>query len=631
MWESSADHDTDGSMQRFPRAGDDDAVTEPRCDQIEPLLQAAHEETLDAATLERALAHVATCPRCGPRFEQRLHDVYTLVRMAPEVEPPPAIQRRLYARIAAQRSRTTPTNTTRKVIRPMRDTHEPPYPAEQASPSSTRPARRLGLWIGAALTVVIVSALAALLLSAAPGRHGPPIGGVPAAHGSPTVTHGRWVSLDPLAAAVEFDANDLPAIAPSDPRVVYESLVHGIQQHLPGALRRTDDGGATWHELPIPVPAAHVGHAGFLVSPVDARDVFLTLIDTQAEDCPPGTAQTNTEGVGVLCWLQYTSTDGGAHWQATKLPGSGWITPNLTNNNATSLQGARGSDGQPRLYALLNCPFGVTTCSRLLVSADRGLSWRYADAPLLAAGASNVCSTAADPQSATIYAVTTAGAECSWNLQLPLTLWRSDDAGGHWTNLGPLATPNLRGLRVAHDAPTGHALLYAAAPRTTQLATNKVGDQYPLFSADPSDLKASADGGVTWTSAPSAGIPADLMPYYDIGLLGVLSDGSVVVQCIPRTAQENFSGGVLFAWKPGAAAWRQLAQPLASEIGALTAVASASTSSGADTLYLVMVDRSAPGLGLGPGAPPPPTPAPGVYPSPGTGARPTFTFLRYDP
>ena len=333
----------------------------------------------------------------------------------------------------------------------------------QASPRSFP--RRMSVWLATVSLLVIVGALAALLLSATRGRS-PASNGSTAtasakatANATVTLLHGRWVSLDSLAASVEFDANDLPAIAPSDPHVVYQTLARGIQQHLPATLRRTDDGGATWHDLPVPVPSAHVGHAGFLVSPLDARTVFLTLIDTQAEDCPPGTAQLNTEGGGVLCWLQYTSTDSGAHWKATKLPRSGWITPNLTNNSATALQVARGSDGQPRLYALLNCPFGVTTCSRLIVSADSGLSWSYADASLLAAGATNVCSTAADSRSATVYAVTTADVECGWNRQKPLTLWRSEDAGAHWTNAGALGTPNLRGLQVAHDAATGRALL----------------------------------------------------------------------------------------------------------------------------------------------------------------------------
>jgi hypothetical protein len=503
----------------------------------------------------------------------------------------------------------------------------PSSPAHEASFRPRALPRRVSGWLGAAMAVLVVGALAALFLAAGPGRQG----AGPVAKPSATSVHGRWVSLDSLAASVEFAANDTPAISPSDPRVVYESFARGIQQHLPATLRRTDDGGAHWQDLPIPVPAAHVGHAGFLVSPLDAHVVFLTLIDTQAEDCPPGTAQPMGETAGVLCWLQYSSIDGGAHWNATKLPAPGTLTPNLTNSSATALQAARGVDGQPRLYTLLNCP-GAQTCSRLLVSADSGLSWRYADAPLLAAGATNVCATAADSQTTAAYAVTTAGKDCGWLTQRPLTLWRSDDAGARWTKVGVIPTPNLRGLWVAHDSATGKELLYAAAPRTTQMTTDKEGGKYPLFSADPSDLKVSADGGVSWTSAPSAGIPSSLKPYYDIGLLGVLSDGSVVVEYIPQAKQENFSGGVLFAWKPGAIAWRQLAPPLTSEAGALTPFVSSSTAPGADTLYLVMVDRSA---GASQGTGPAPTPGAGDQQTAQSGSsqasHPTFTFLRFDP
>ncbi len=119
----------------------------------------------------------------------------------------------------------------------------------------------------------------------------------------------------------------------------------------------------------------------------------------------------------------------------------------------------------------------------------------------------------------------------------------------------------------------------------------------------------SADGGASWTSAPSAGIPAGLKPYYDIGLLGALSDGSIVVELIAQSRDENFEGGTLYAWKPSDAAWRQLALPLTSEVGSLTTVPAASGTPGDDALYLVMVNRGG---------------------SPQPGSQPTYSFLRYD-
>jgi hypothetical protein len=248
-------------------------------------------------------------------------------------------------------------------------------------------------------------------------------------------------------------------------------------------------------------------------------------------------------------------------------------------------------------------------CTRLTESADGGRSWQYADGALLAGGAQEVCATTADARGTTLYAVTTAGADCGWQAQQALTLWRSDDAGAHWTRLGALATPNIRGMMVA-QTPAGGALLYAVEPRTTQMATDKMGGQYPLYSADPADIKVSADGGVSWTSAPSAGIPTGLKPYYDIGLLDTLSDGSIVVELIAQSRDENFEGGTLYAWKPGDAAWRQLAPPLTSEVGSLTTVPAAAGAPGDDALYLVMVNR-------------------GGFSQ--ADSQPTYSFLRCDP
>jgi hypothetical protein len=455
-------------------------------------------------------------------------------------------------------------------------------------------------------TVAVVGALATLLLSASPGR------GPLQSHNTSTTGNGvpsqrgRWIPLDKLDANVQFDANDLPAIAPSDPRVVYETMVYGIQQHQAGSLRRTDDGGATWHDLPLPIPASHVGHAGMLVSPLDPHTVFLSLISTNAADCPADRVQTNGENGSAFCWLQYTSTDGGTHWAMPHLPTASILTPNLTNNNATSFQaGHVGSHAY--LYALLNC-VGTASCSWLGASTDSGKTWRLADAPLMAAGAENVCAAAADQRGSALFAVTSSTA-CAYNAQKPLTLWRSDDAGAHWSRQGALATPNVRGTLITHAQGTDRALLYMALPRTAEMATDKEGGQYPIFSAAPSDLKVSADGGKTWDSAPATGIPAGLKPYYDMGLIGTLSDGSVVVDFVAQDRQENFEGSTLFAWKPGDASWRQLAPPVTWEADALLAIAGSKP--GADTLYLTMTSRGMMG--------------------PGFSAHPTFSFLRFEP
>jgi hypothetical protein len=277
------------------------------------------------------------------------------------------------------------------------------------------------------------------------------------------------------------------------------------------------------------------------------------------------------------------------------------------NNSDTSLPAALDASGNARLYALLECA-GDTGCSRLVGSADGGMSWQYADAALMASGVTNICATSADTHGTAVYAVTTASTDCGWLAQQPLTVWRSDDAGAHWKRLGPLATPNIRGLQVAHPS-TGSALVYAVEPRTTQMSTDKVGDKIPVFSADPTDVKVSSDGGATWTNAPSAGIASDMKPFYDAGALGTLSDGSVVVEYVDASAVDNFSGGTLYAWKPGDAAWRQLAPPLSWEAGALTVIPSTSGAA-VDTLYLVMVDRG------------------GQSPAQ---THSTYSFLRYEP
>jgi hypothetical protein len=192
MWGHQEDHDAEERVKRPAHDGDDGASAASGCDQIEPLLQAAYEETLDAATLGAVMGHIATCPRCGPRFEQHLREGYALARRAPALEPPLAIQRRLYARIstsnnAPQRLIQTTTQKIRKVMRPMHNRQEPVSSTELAPAPPARPTRRLGVWIGAVAALLVVGLLGTVLFSLARVRDARP-GAQPAGCAATAIT-----------------------------------------------------------------------------------------------------------------------------------------------------------------------------------------------------------------------------------------------------------------------------------------------------------------------------------------------------------------------------------------------------------------------------------------------------------
>ena len=467
-------------------------------------------------------------------------------------------------------------------------------------------------FVAVAAMVATVAALIAVLFALAPGhRPGTSVGGPVT---STNNERGRWVDLTALDYNPTFSANDVPAIAPTNPSVVYETLAGNYQAHAAATMRRTDDGGKTWHTLPLPVAADHVGHLGVAVSPLNARTVFLDMFDVNAGDCPANRTQQNTEagGSNVFCWLQYTSVDGGQHWATTNLPlangtQAGMLTATNSVGGLSAIFAASLHAVGSRLYAGFNCV--VSSCTRLVTSADGGLTWQFADEQIVTAGGST-CDYTASVDAKTLFAVTNAKS-CWLAEQSPRILWRSSDAGAHWTQVGALPTPNDRGMFLTDDSASGKQLLYAALPRTTGTSTDKMGGKYPVFSADATDLKVSADGGKTWESAPSAGIPAGMQAgNYGggmVGMLGTLSDGSVVVEFIAKSAQDPFAGGTLFAWKRGDTAWRQIAPPLTQEIGSMLAIP-ATDASQQDTLYLVMVNRG----GSGP-------------------TDDTFRFLRYVP
>jgi hypothetical protein len=475
-----------------------------------------------------------------------------------------------------------------------------PAPAPRAIESVHRAPRTTTMrrWVTVLATVAVVIAFIAILSENAGRRSGGVSSGqMPAGAASPANTAPTdWSDLTQLDYSTSFSANDLPAMAPSNPQVVYETMAKGMQQRLPATLRATNDGGATWRTLAMPIPTDNIGYAGIGVSPLDPQTVFLSLIDTTVAHCPANSIVNPGEGYLRYCWLQYSSFDGGAHWSATDLPladGSkqGLLSASLSDGFGGAMQSnSLRAQGQ-RLFAGFIC--AIDSCSRLVTSDDGGRTWSFADLPLLAHGAANVCDYTANASGADLYAVTSP-TTCDFMKQTALTLWRSVDAGATWVKVRQLASLNERGMALTQSHATGATLLYMAAPTTTSQATDKMGGKFPVFSQSPSDVKVSADGGATWQSAPAKGISSGHAVFIQMGLLGTLSDGSVVIDVIPPSTADpidssNFEGSDLYAWKPGDSGWRLIGS-VSKEIDGLLVVHA--QTGDYDTIYAFLTTRS---------------------------------------
>ncbi|HEX2351036.1 MAG TPA: hypothetical protein VHI51_21580 [Ktedonobacterales bacterium] len=531
---------------------------------------------------------------------------------APEIERVNQRLRSQVALLSAQRpaeEAATTTATTRHIAQPLVTVSAPSGYGKPGSHRLTVASHLRGSgprrWITTGATLAVIAGFVSVLALAAVHRptlapqkgdtSGSAVTGV---SGDTGAAPSGWVSLSKLDYSAVFSANDPPAIAPSDPNVIYETMAQGLQEHAPASMRATSDGGKTWRTLALPLPADHIGYAGISVSPANPQVVFLSLIDTVAADCPANRLESMGEGSGSLCRLEYTSVDGGAHWRATNLPLAGGVPGLLTASANSGLAGpilsnSASVQGERLFSGFLCVDFG---CTRLLSSADGGVTWSFADQGMLAGGAKNVCDYAASAASATLYAATSAGA-CGYNQQQPYTLWTSHDAGASWTKVGVLATSNERGMVVAQDSATGASLLYMGLPRTTAMSQDKMGDPFPVISQSPSDVLVSVDGGQTWQHAPTQGIPAGHSIYFQIGPLGTLRDGSVLMDVIPTTSAngaeaDNFSGSAIYAWKPGDTSWRYITSVNAEIDGLLVTTAASGKS---DTFRAILVNRSGQG------------------------------------
>ncbi|HEX9412890.1 MAG TPA: sialidase family protein, partial [Ktedonobacterales bacterium] len=342
----------------------------------------------------------------------------------------------------------------------------------------------------------------------------------------------------------------------------------------------TDDGGATWHDLALPVQNLDLNNTQFsiMVSPVDPHFVILTIVIFQAVSCPPPgqasiagspVASSGRPGSGLVrlssntyassgppCTLQYDSADGGNHWAHLALPLTGTLgTTPYGNQFSEQALRAQGTQLYAMHYAESSLIYGACSCSaptgRLITSADGGATWRLADDGL--PSDVGIGDYAPAPMGQAIFVVTDRsdafGQSAAWSPPPDLKLWRSDDAGGHWSLVGSLPFQVITGIRVVPMAGNAQPLIY--------LGTGGKGG------SAPTGLQVSTDGGHTWAAAQRQ--PAQQVGAAPPVLWGVLADGSALVSF--TLAQSGASGSTtLYAWKPGDVTWRQLAPPLSTTL-----------------------------------------------------------------
>ncbi|MBA3823342.1 MAG: hypothetical protein H0X24_05460 [Ktedonobacterales bacterium] len=380
-----------------------------------------------------------------------------------------------------------------------------------------------------------------------------------------------WTHLPQLDSLARFDSNNPTVLAPTDPQVVYQTFAQDAHSNRPNgdaSMRRSDDGGHTWHALTFPVAPTHVNYAGITVSPLDAHTVWLAIFDTFAQvDCSSSATQFTPDAGFYDCWLDYYSRDGGAHWLPIQLP---FVDRGIDPPVA---------DGS-RLFAHVDCV--DFSCSHLMASADGGKTWQLTDQDVIAREKS-VCHVAA--AGGKVFVIASQATDCWHNNQTQHTLWESDDAGAHWHDNGPL--PGANAVNLVAVPTTTTPLLYTLDSADSLETIESGNDAAPHIT----DVRVSSDGGKTWTSAPLAGFPVGQKVAFDNGILGVLTDGRIIVQAIPPQKVDAQQGSTLVAWKAGASGWQKIAPTLPQEIGTLLVTPAGRSSPG--TLWVVTQDREA--------------------------------------
>ncbi len=427
-------------------------------------------------------------------------------------------------------------------------------PRPRSGEAPRRPRWPSALWAPVAV-VLLVALVAAVFYGFAIRFRSPAIN--PTASKTPTVAgvHGRWVKLAGLDYTTGYQDFLYPVVAPSDPQVAYEPLVKAAQNLSGATLRRTDDGGKTWHALALPVSdVASAAIGGVAVSPLDAHTVIVSIARADLTTCPTGVyVELTSAPPQITCYVQYISRDGGASWRQLTLPTAGILVQ--VGQFATGLFPlmlnpfyAQGHD----LYALAAGGYPpVTNDPRLLMSADGGLTWRAVDTALNVGltGHNDLCAFAPTPTGATVFAVTTTAQQTCVSEGI-FTLWRSDDAGVHWRSVTTLPTHALDGLLISERS-GATPVLYADFP---QVLTGGGGVD---TIATAHDLNVSVDGGLTWkplsTSDAALSGPPNAGGRFTLPV--AWTDGGVIRGYAPGKIGTSTR---FYAWTPATQEWQAI-------------------------------------------------------------------------